>query len=59
MAIKSTIGITVSTALKAGGIQFNHAEGIVVSAPVSPSAGIVVRTAIVGGPKRIFIGGLS
>ena len=27
--------------------------------PGSPPAGIVVSTGIVGGPKKIFIGGLS
>ena len=56
-------GIVVSTAITAGpgsgagGVWLNHAEGIV--GPVPVPAGIVVRTGIVGGPKRIFIGSLS
>ena len=50
-------GVVVSTAITAGSFRLNHAEAIVGSTPVP--AGIVVRTGIVGGPKRIFIGSLS
>ena len=32
-------GITVSTAITAGGIQFNHAEGIVVSTTITAGPG--------------------
>ncbi len=51
-------GIVLSTAITAGGWSLNHAEGIVVSTAIT-AAGIAVRTGIVAGPKRIFIGGLS
>jgi hypothetical protein len=55
-------GITVSTAIIAGGIQFNHAEGIVVSTAITAgpgsgsggvwlnhTEGVVVSTALSGG----------
>lgn len=32
-------GITVCTAITAGGIQFNHAEGIVVSTAITAGPG--------------------
>ena len=32
-------GITVSTSITAGGIQFNHAEGIVVSTAITAGPG--------------------
>ena len=48
--IKSQPCIVVSTPLTAGGIEFNHAEGIVVSTPLTGGGwslnhaeGIVVR----------------
>ena len=38
MSIQSS-GIVVSTAINAGGIQFNHAEGIVVSTAITAGPG--------------------
>ena len=65
MTTQSTLtqtGITVSAAITAGGIQFNHAEGIVVSTAIAAgpgsgaggvymnhAEGVVVSTALSGG----------
>jgi hypothetical protein len=35
----SSTGIVISTAISAGGIQFNHAEGIVVSTAITAGPG--------------------
>ena len=35
----SSAGIVICTAISAGGVQFNHAEGIVVSTPISAGPG--------------------
>ena len=58
-ATAATAGIVVSTTISAGGIDPNHAEGIVVSTPIAAgrvisgnhAEGILVTTAIAAGGR--------